>query len=251
MLWGKRALWLVVPSVVLCAVLGGCGAMEDSRVMDDYRAEKVPVGYLPLTEKTFATAMTSSMFQYDTVHMEMEVVNEAMSMDVRFGDEGDTAMAGTYDDGRSIGKMVLVDGEVYYRDEGDAVYFQFPDQLADQMIAEMEMSNPAEMSADFRSGIDSVEYDGANEVSYGPAHRYEVTMRSEFLAEELDIPLQSVPEFRYRIWMDDDHLVRRFQVIFEGGTAVDVTFTEWGEPVEITAPPADQVEPLPMPSDEA
>lgn len=243
---GNRALTLAALALSLAPLaLTGCG------MVDDARWARMPAGYLPMTEESLPAAMTQAMFSHDTAHMEMTAGEESMSMDVRFGEGEEPAMTGTYRDGESVATMVVLDGKVYVREEGDPTYFQFPDQLADQVLAEMEMSNPKEMAADLRSGIESVQYGGAHEVEYGPAHRYDVTMREEFIAEELGVPAGSVPDFSYRMWFDDDNLLRRFSVITDEGTAADVTFSEWGEPVEIEAPPPGRVEPLPMPSDEA
>lgn len=246
MIWGNRALPLAALVLSLSA-LTGCGAVDDYA---GWHRAPGPDGYRPMTESTFAGAMTQAMFEYETTHFEMTILDESMSMDVRFGASDDLAMTGTYDDGKSVATMLVVDGEVYVRDGRDDTYFQFPDQLADQMLAQMEVSNPTAMADDFRSGIDTVAYGGANEVAYGPAHRYEVTMSKEFLADELDLPIEAVPDFNYRMWFDDDNLLRRFQVVFDDGIAADVTFSDWGVPVDVEPPPSGQVEPLPMPTDE-
>lgn len=244
MFWGTRALPLAT-IVLIASTLTGCAAAKDYAGWEKVGNR----GYAPLTADTFARGMSDPMYRYDTVHMDMEIAEQTMSMDVRFGG-GEPAMSGTFDDGKAVGSMVLVDGEVYYRDEGAPTYYQFPDRLADEMLAEMEMSDPTEMADDFTAGIDSVDYWGSVDVAYGPAHRYDITMRKEFMAAELGLPIEDVPDFSFRMWLDDDNLVRRYLMLAEGAPAGDVTFSDWGDPVTIEAPPADQVEPLPMPTDE-
>ncbi|RHW27165.1 hypothetical protein D0Z08_10905 [Nocardioides immobilis] len=245
MSWGKRALPLAATALALPALVSGC------RLVDSHwQLIEAEPGYVPLTEATFADAITEAMFRHPTMHLEMEAGVGTMSMDVRYGaTDDDLAMTGTYDDGVTVGEMTIVDGEAYFRDEGERIYFQLPDYLVDQVLAEMSMGSPAEMASTFESGIETLEYGASHEVEYGMTHRYDVRMRKEFLADELDVPIERVPDVTYRLWLDDHNLLRRMIVVAMGET-VDATFSEWGEPVTIEAPPPGQVEPLPVPTDD-
>lgn len=243
MAMGIRRLPLVALSLLVSTLPSGCGVIGAEPM------SKLEVRYLPLTTETFAAVTTRTMFRSETTHMDLTIGDESMAMDLRLGESDELAMAGTYDDGTSVARMRFVDGEVYIRDETDPVWFQFPDYLADQVTAEMDMGNPATMTADFAGGIESVTYLGAHEVEYGQTHRYDLTMRKDYLADELGIPLSEVPDVAYTVWLDDDYLMRRVNTYTMGYVAV-VEFGAWGEPVTIEPPPAGQVDPLPVPTDD-
>lgn len=224
-------------------VVTGCG------VVDDARLGVVDEGYLPLTADDFAQVTTEAMVAHPTFHMDMDAGPESMSMDARFDGDENFDMAGTYDDGTSVSDMVVLGDEVYVRDEGKRVYYQFPDYLADQVRAEMRSGNPREMAATLAAGIDSLTYAGAHEVDYGTTYRYDLTVTKAALAEQMDIPESAVPDVTYTIWLDEDYLIRRM-LVWVLGTTVDVTIDDWGEPVTIQAPPDDEIEPLPLPTDD-
>lgn len=244
---GKRALSAAAIALSLTVAASGCGLDR----LDGMTRIPLEEGYVPLTRANFAEVTTEAMYLARTAHMEMEVDGGVTSMDLVLGaSERELAMSGTYDDGETVGEMVLVDGEVYVRDEGDRIYYQFPDYLADEMFAEIGTGSPAAIVADFEEGIETLEAGLSHEVAYGTTHEYRVTMRKEFLADELDIPLEKVPDFRYRIWLDDDNLYRRV-VVNVMGTELDMTYSDWGKEVSIEAPPPRLVEPLPVPSEDA
>ncbi|MGZ4451956.1 MAG: hypothetical protein ACXVWX_03385 [Nocardioides sp.] len=65
------------------------------------------------------------------------------------------------------------------------------------------------------------------------------------LAEQYRTLLQSgVTTVRYSIWVDGDQLPRRFRTVVpmpQGDVTATGTYTDWGKPVRIQAPPAGQV----------
>ena len=87
MVRGNRALPGAVLVLALSA-LTGCGAVDEYA---GWHRAPAPGVYQPMTESTFADAMTLAMFEHATTHFEMTVLDESMSMDVRFGADDDLA----------------------------------------------------------------------------------------------------------------------------------------------------------------
>lgn len=253
--WG--ALRLVVAATGLAVTASACGTSVGVGGADAWRRPVSDGDYAPLTEGTFAAVTTAAMHRYGTAHIDMSLVDFAstndqrMSMDVRYGeDTADLEMSGTVRSADGSGLVVLVGGEVYVREDGRDVFYQFPDRMADRMIAQMGMSSPLQVLIDFSEGIESLRYTISQETSSGEIHRYQLTMRTDYMADQLDVPEAEVPDFSYIMWLDDDHLMRRMEADLMG-LRVGVSFSDWGEPVTIEAPPADEVKPLPLPHDTA
>lgn len=239
-----RAVALTALTLCCAAATVGCAVVDPP--VSGARVEQHV--YVPLTETIFAEAMVDATLGYETYRLELTSDVVSMDMDVRQGPDGQMAMKGTIEDTSGAATMVVVDDEVYVRARGRRIYFQFPDHLAKQLLADVSMSQPAAMVEDFASGIESVEYNGAYEVFYGTAHRYDLVLTDEFVADQLGIEPDQVPDFSYRMWLDDAHLPHRLTTTVMGAVA-DVRLDEWGEPVDVEAPPERLVEPLPMPTD--
>lgn len=239
-----RAVALTALTLCCAPAFTGCGVVD--RPVSGVPVEQAV--YRPLSEDTFAAEMVEATLRYDTYRFELTSDVVSMDMDVRQGPDDQFAMKGTIEESSRTATMVVVDDEVYVRARARRVYFQFPDHLAKQLLADVSMSQPAAMAEDFASGIESVEYGGAYDVFYGTAHRYDLVLTDEFVAEQLGIEPDQVPEFSYRMWLDDTHLPHRLTTTVMGVVA-DVRLDEWGEPVDIEKPPSRLVEPLPMPTD--
>lgn len=231
--------------MALGAVLVGCGDADRS---EESGARTPFPAYQPMSQDSFARTMTEAMYAEETAHLEMTAGPIEMSMDVRFGSDGDLAMAGTFREVDEVFEVVVADGTVYTRDEGATRYNQFSASLSQQMLDEIGMGDPVALAEDFSRGMDVLEYEGEDAVEGVRLHRYRLTMRDDFVADGLNIPIARVPAFEYRMWFDEDHLVQRMKVVMEGvpGSA-EVRATRWGEPVEIEAPPESEVDLLEFP----
>ncbi|NYJ00047.1 hypothetical protein HNR19_000745 [Nocardioides thalensis] len=239
-----RAVALTALTLCCASATVGCGVI-DRPVSGTRVAQDV---YVPLSENAFAMAVVDSSTRFDTYRAEMTSDDMSMDIRIRFEDDGEFSFRSTVDEAGDVVTMLGLDGEVYVRDKGQRTFFQFPDELAAQMLADIEMGQPLTMARDFASGMESLEYGGAFNVDYGKAHQYDVTMSDEFLAEQLRIEPEQVPNVVYRMWLDDTHLLHRITTWVET-YRVDFRISEWGEPVEVEAPPKHLVKPLPMPTD--
>jgi hypothetical protein len=88
-----------------------------------------------------------------------------------------------------------------------------------------------QLGTDVIDGVDVTEYVVTVDVSKMPADEL------GGVAPE-DLP---VDEVTYSLWIDGDDLVRRLTSDLAGYGTTDLTIFAYGEPVEIEAPPADQV----------
>ena len=97
----------------------------------------------------------------------------------------------------------------------------------------------------FREGIQDVEYVGEEEIDGEATDHYVFTVDAAKAAKAQGQPMTpGMPEeLTYDVWLTEDDLMR--PVSFElGPVAATVDATEWGEPVEVEAPPeSDIVEP--------
>lgn len=210
-------------------------------------------GYTELTSATFSSVVAGSMERFDTVHIEMEVplAEMSMSLDVRYGAGDEVGMAGTIEDVAGVGELIMLGDQVYTREAGTPTYFQLPDHIAESLTGQADLGSPTGALAAFTEALEDVEYVRATPgVAYGTAHEYALTMRADYMADELDLPVSAVEHLVFVVWLDDDHLLHRFDFGFMGHQAT-TRYDAWGEPVTIEAPPADEVKPLPMPCDVA
>jgi hypothetical protein len=113
------------------------------------------------------------------------------------------------------------------------------DTLTDQMdpLAAFEQFGPA---------LTSVTYVGEDEVDGDPTQHFTLVMDTAKVATFKDLPAGAdIPEdLTYDAWFDDEFRFRQLTMEMEaGGTPVtmEMQASEWGEDVEIEAPPADEV----------
>lgn len=239
---------------LLCLTLLGCSTAERGEPLSNQPADStatdlVAVEYEPLTEQTFTRAMTQQMFDMGTVHVEMTGGPFELAWDMRFGSDDHVAMSGVMTQAGVTREMIVIDGVIYVSDEGESTYGRFPEDVNRRLIDQMETGSPAAMGQDFERGMDTLEYVGEDPVDGAALHRYRLTMTGEFVAEETGFDLANVPGFHYDVWLDEDALTHRITMNAEGlAGEMDVRMTNWGDPVDIQAPPPSEVEMLEVPT---
>lgn len=109
------------------------------------------------------------------------------------------------------------------------------------------------------AGAGTITATGKDTVNGQPATKYAITvdtqklLNSKLIAPQLKQELQQAgvnlpPTLNYTMWLNSDNLPVKLTVaekIAGQQINVTVTYSDWGQPVTITAPPADQVGPLP------
>ena len=96
-------------------------------------------------------------------------------------------------------------------------------------------------------GLNKVKYVGESTVDGETVHEYEVTADPKVIAEANDLPTTDLPaSITYSMFLTEDNLLRRMETEL-GGQSVEMEMTDWGKDVEVTAPPASDVEEFKMP----
>lgn len=120
-----------------------------------------------------------------------------------------------------------------------------PDNLPPGMDQLTSTMNPLAAFDSFEKGVQSVVFVGDEEVSGEEAGHYEVTVDTSKIEQFKQLQTQTqLPEtVVYDLWLDDDNRMRKMTMAMDMGTPMEleVEFADWGAPVEITAPPANQV----------
>jgi hypothetical protein len=82
------------------------------------------------------------------------------------------------------------------------------------------------------------EIDGVETTQYAVTVDTQRALKAQGMASQ--VPQGQMPKtIVYDVWVDGDNLVRKLRMNVQGN-AVDMTLSQWGEPVDISAPPAGQ-----------
>jgi hypothetical protein len=163
-------------------------------------------------------------------------------------------------DGASFGvgdiEMRLVDGVLYLAvppmtPEGSFVAVRPEDKgspLAG-VLDQMGTLDPRETFAAFEKGLREVEYVGREAVAGEQLHRYRLTVDFSDAAKAQGMPIRpGMPEtVVYDMWLDERGLMRRVELEVQGVRTL-MEFSQWGEPVTIEAPPAEDIVESPRPA---
>ena len=251
-------------ALLLSPLLAGCGS--DGSDTATTAAESSTSGaastspdpdHTPLTEQTLPRAVVGAVLEAETGRLTMEVMGVTVDVAMRLADGGEVALAGTTT-GHMAGEVVVIDGAAYVREEGDRKWFRLPDELVDAVLSQVADLTPARMAQTMREGLESLEYLGTEEAEGTTLHGYQASLDKAFLQERVEqgagalgldgnpmIDTEDLPETAFELWLDADDLVRRLEVEVAGLTFT-AHFSDWGEPVEIEAPPASQVTRKPL-----
>lgn len=210
-----------------------------------------------LTTDDFVERVTAAAQAAGSVSMEMTTVTagvtETMSGSVRYADGAqDAIMRGEVPDLGTL-EVRMVDGTVYMA-MGELTQGKFlqidPDDPSNPLggsVGSLEQEfDPTGTLSGLDEAIVSVEKSGEpEEVGGALAQAYTVVVESSVLPADMTESLAALgqtlpPELTYTYWVDADDLMRRVTAEVAGATN-DTTFSGWGDPVEITAPPADQI----------
>jgi hypothetical protein len=210
-----------------------------------------------LTKANFSSEVGQAQLRARTAHLEATINAHgqrlSMSGDVDMSRKDvalDLSMTGQTT-GMGNARFILVDR---------AVYLQMPtltqsqkfikvdtagssDPIARMFNQMLNQLNPTQAFQAF-DAITKLDKRGTEEIDGVETTRYTVTVDTQkaLQAQGLagKVPPGQLPRtLRYDVWVDAEHLVRRLQMNFQG-SAVDMTLSQWGEPVDITAPAPSQ-----------
>lgn len=198
-----------------------------------------------LTKENLVATMVAAMREKKTAHMEMELGSAVgASADLRYGATTDMKMSMTQ--GNMEITVILVDGVMYMRQGAGAKYLKIDkdDPALSGLVDNLGSMSPEASVSAMKGALKKVEYAGTAKVEGDEVHKYLVTADTSAVADQLgsapgasDLP----KTITYTMFVDDDNLMRRIDMTVSGQD-IRMTVGKWGEPVDIKAPPASQVQ---------
>lgn len=184
-----------------------------------------------------------------TVHVEMDMSGQGQTITM----EGDTRLDATNPamkldmsvSGIKL-QMRVVDKLVYVKGmpgQSPTKWARFDEKstMGRQIAASADQADPRKMYDQFERGLTKVESIGTQSVDGERMEAYDLTLDSKKALGNAGTASPGMPEtVRYRVWLDRNDDMRK--VTFEvTGVKATVRMSKYGEPVDITAPPAGQV----------
>lgn len=267
----SRRLAALAAGALLLAPLAGCGSDDDTKDADskatasassspsasattegvDDDADDSGDPGIPaaagerLTKDNLVATMVAAMREKKTAHMEMELGSAVgASADLRYGETTDMKMSMTQ--GSMKITVILVDGVMFMQQGAGGKYLKIDkdDPALSGLVDSMGSMSPEASISAMRGALEKVEYAGTATVEGDKVHKYLVTADTSAITEQLgSVPgTADLPKtLTYTMYVDDDHLMRRIDMSV-AGQDVRMTVGGWGEPVDIKAPPASQVQ---------
>lgn len=206
-----------------------------------------------LSRAQFVAAIKKAVAKQKSAHVAMQMSTTQGVIDA----EGDvsyhprTAMAMTMQvPGMGKAQMRLVDGVMYMAmppltPQGMFLKIDPKDPhgpLGGQFSGLGDQLDPLRSFSAFDQGLKNVEYVGVESVDGEDMDHYVLTVDSTAsLAAMGQQAPQGLPKTTtYDVWLDQDHLMRRMKMDLSG-VSMDMTISDWGRPVHITAPPRDKM----------
>ena len=277
----SRTLALIAGTVLLLGPLGGCGSDDKPKAAAATAAASTSSSPTPtpdtstptpaspstdglstegaakpgerLTRDNLVPTMLAAMSAKKTAHMTMELGSS-------IGAEADVRYAGARTDMKMSMEMgptkvvvVIVDGVIYIQ-QGAGTKYQKIDRNGGGMgslLGQMSNLGPEASISAMRGAVRQVRYDGPDTVDGTPVSKYHVTIDAGSVAGALGMGgmgmggtggTGTMPStVSYDLYVDADHLMRRLDMTV-GEQHLRMTVSRWGEPVDIAAPPASEVQ---------
>jgi len=210
-----------------------------------------------LTKANFASEIVKAQSAAKTAHMEAAIQAQgqkmAMTGDVQMAKKDvafDLSMTGAALGGGA--QFILLDRVVYLKMPGLTQSNKFVKiDISDSSnpIAKMfeQMLSQVDPSQTFKAfdAITRLQKRGTQEIDGVETTHYTVDVDTQKALQAQgmagQVPSGQLPKtLTYDVWVDGQHQVRKLRMDVQG-TSIDMSFSQWGEPVDIKAPPADQI----------
>lgn len=196
---------------------------------------------------SFIRALKASTHDVKTVHMTMKMTGQGQEVEL----EGDSRLDPAHPATKmtmSVGgtnlEMIVVDKKIYVKGipgQGDGTKWAVLDAdsaMAKELGTSAKQLDPAQMYDEFDKALTDVKHVGEESLDGETMNTYELTMDTKSLPD-LPADAQLPKTLTYTAWLDAKDRMRKVTFELMGLEAV-ITMSKYGEPVDITAPPADQ-----------
>lgn len=207
-------------------------------------------------QASFFEAMAAAQTDAGSTHFVMELSSGGRTRTaeghVQMGESGaDTSMAmsmGPGTSGAGSMKMVVIDG-AFYLNLGEMTQDKFAkvdlgNPVVSEFFAITEQLDPSKQLDQFSEALTSFEKKGEPEHIDGvDAQPYELVLDTSKIDALGSVPgaAASLPEtLTYTMFIGPDNLVRRLTSEVDD-SSVAVTYSQWGKPVDVQAPPAGEI----------
>jgi len=209
-----------------------------------------------LTQDSFVSAITEAQLAAGTAMMDMDVAVGGQSITMTAAiDAGktleETAMRAEMEiPGQGTIEMILVDAVLYMNlgaaSENKFFELRLDDPSAEQFLGQLKSQlNPAEAVKALEGAVTGFEEAGTETVDGQETTKYvlQVDTKKVFARQGTQLPPGvDVPDtLDYTFWLNDENLPLRIAIDMGGLGTVEMDITGWGEPVDIQAPPANQI----------
>ena len=258
----KKTRRIAAAAVVLPAVLAfaACGKSEtpstagSSSGTSASQTSDAPASDHYADKASFIAAMKDATKDLKSAHV---------SMDMKAGSQGSITMEGdvvtdatnpamqiTMDmPGMGNIEMIYVDKTIYMKGmpgvgAGKWVSMDENSAVGKQMQGSLDQADPRKMYDDMETALKDVKFVATETVDGEEMDKYELSMDSSKI-EGLDASGVKVPDtITYFLWLDSKDQMRKVTFEFSGIEA-DMTMGKYNEPVDIKAPAAGDVTPMP------
>lgn len=245
--------------IVLPAVLGvaACGKSETPAATAGQTASQssaaattdAPASGQPYKDKaSFVAAMKAAGKNTSTAHvtMDMDAAGQkiAITGDTKI-DAANPAMKMSMDMGPSMKlDMILVDKKIFMKGfpglaAGKWAVIDSSSTMGKQLAESLNQADPTKMYDQFGAAVSDVKYVGDDTVDGAKAFKYDLTLDTKAMQAQLPATDKTkLPDtIKYTAWLDEKDQLRK--VTFDlMGVKANMTMGKYGEPVDITAPPA-------------
>ena len=253
---------LVLPLVIATAACGkqaepAPGASTAAGATSAATSNAAPATAQPYQDKAaFIAGLKSGASSATTAHVTMDVqaATERITMESDTKIDGaNPAMRMSMDMGSQLKlQLILVGQKMYMKGmpgvaAGKWAVVDSKSQLGKQMESSLAQADPTKMYDQFDKAVTAVKPLGEDTVDGDKAYKYELTLDTKSMTDALPAEgADQMPDtITYIAWVDEANHLRKVTFDVKGAKAT-MTMSKYGEPVDITAPPADQTVKAPM-----
>lgn len=196
-----------------------------------------------LTPEEFANLLATSMQRGRTASLTSDISGATMSGVVDYTRDQPAMRMELEAPGDGVSTdMVMVDGFAYMKMGGTDQYVKMDTSDLGEQAGRMD---PGADLSSFSRGITSLEYVGQEKLGGEDTHHYIAVLDTAALGAGSPAGDAGKQKVDYHVWLGTDDLVRRFSLDMGEGGEMTMTFSDWGKPVDIKAPPKNQVTEMP------